>query len=151
MYQKKGVNLPCNKSIKNMSKQIINPSKIQMCNFIQDRKGEFRTVVKCRAGFFTVCDHSPFWKHVIDVFRSYRNGKLETIDFKAEGSDIWLTVFAKKGKNVLIMDEQLFLHMKVGDINDGKYWSDTNLYDYNRYKTVNAQTWESYAFVMNAA
>jgi hypothetical protein len=131
---------------------IINNAKIQQVNFIQDRKGEFRAIIKVRAGFMTVVDHRSNWKSAIDVFRSFRGGALETIEFKAEGNNTaWLTVFAKKGKKVLIMDNQLFEDMKVGDINDGKYWSNTNLYDYNRYKMVKAESWESFAFKMNAA
>jgi hypothetical protein len=130
---------------------IINTTQIHRTNFIQDRPGQFRTVIKVAAGFLTVCDHAPYWKRAIDVFRSYRGGALETIQFKADGTDIWLTVFAKSGKKVKIMDDQLFSDMKVGDINDGKYWSKTNLYDQAQYSKVGAKTWDSFVFIRNAA
>ena len=131
--------------------KIINLTGIHKTNFIQDRKGEFRSIVKVQAGFLTVCDPAPYWKRAIDVFRSYSNGALQTIQFKAEGTEVWLTVFAKSGKKVKLMDEQMFEDMKVADINDGKYWSDTNLYNQKQYAYVNAKNWACKAFVMNAA
>jgi len=45
------------------------------------------------------------------------------------------------------MDTQLFEDMKVGDINQD--WSNTNLYNYQQYKAVNAKNWASNAFVIN--
>jgi hypothetical protein len=39
--------------------------------------------------------------------------------------------------------------MEVGDIN--QIWTNTNLYDQKQYGMVNAKTWASKAFVMNAS
>jgi hypothetical protein len=47
------------------------------------------------------------------------------------------------------MDQQLFEDMEVGDIN--QIWSNTNLYDQKQYGMVNAKSWASKAFVMNAS
>jgi hypothetical protein len=47
------------------------------------------------------------------------------------------------------MDRQLFEDMEVGDIN--QIWTNTNLYDQKQYGMVNAKSWASKAFVMNAS
>ena len=139
---------------------IINTTNIHMTNFIQDRPGQFRAIVKVQAGFMTVvsdlgiqvkCERGAKWKRAIDVFRSFRSDALQTIEFKADGTDTWLHVFAKAGKKVKLMDKQMFEDFEVGDINDGKYWSTTNLYDFKQYNAVNSKTWASKVFVMNAA
>jgi hypothetical protein len=139
---------------------IINKTTISTVNFIQDRPGQFRAIVKVQAGFMTVVgdlgieckwERGAKWKRAIDVFRSFRSGALQTIEFKADGTETWLTVFAKAGKKVKFMDTQLFEDFEVGDINDGKYWSTTNLYDQKQYAAVNSKTWASKVFVKNAA
>ena len=80
----------------------------------------------------------------IDAFRSYLQKGLQTIQFNPEGSESWFTVFARKGKNVCSMDEELFMTMKVGDINQD--WSRTNLYSQTNYRIAGANTWDDYAF-----
>jgi hypothetical protein len=139
---------------------IINTTSISKVNFIQNRKGQFRAIVKVQAGFMTIvgdlglelkCERGAKWKRAIDVFRSFRGGALQTIEFKADDVNTWLTVFAKAGKKVKFMDVQMFEDFEVGDINDGKYWSTTNLYDQKQYAAVNSKTWASKVFVMNAA
>jgi hypothetical protein len=135
---------------------VINTTTIHMTDFIQDRPGQYRAIVKVKAGFLTVVDdlgatcnwRSGFqWKRAIDVFRNFQKGALQTIQFKAEGSDNWLNVFARSGKTVKIMDRQLFEEIEVGDIN--QIWTSTNLYDQKQYGAVNAKTWASKAFVPN--
>jgi hypothetical protein len=137
---------------------VINTTTIHMTDFIQDRPGQFRAIVKVRAGFFTVVDDLGIqcnwksgarWKRGIDVFRNFQKGALQTIEFKAEGTDNWLTVFGRSGKTIKLMDRQLFEDMEVGDIN--QIWTNTNLYDQKQYGMVNAKTWASKAFVMNAS
>ena len=138
---------------------IINTTTINTVNFIQDRPGQFRAIVKVQAGFMTIVDDlgvqqkwsSPQWKRAIDVFRSFRGGALQTIQFKADDTENWLTVFAKSGKKVKFMDIEMFEDFEVRDINDGKYWSTTNLYDQKQYAAVNSKTWASKVFVKNAA
>lgn len=137
---------------------IINITGIHMTDFIQDRPGEYRAIVKVSAGFLTVVGDlgldanwstGPQWKRAIQVFRSFKKGALQTIEFKAEGTNTWLHVFAKKGNKVVLMDSQMFEDMEVGDINQD--WSNTNLYNSNQYRLVNSKNWASKAFVMNEA
>jgi len=138
--------------------QIINVTKINEVDFITGRTGEYRAIVKVQAGFMVVVEDlgirnnwstGPEWKRAIDVFRSFKKGALQTIQFRAEGTDHWLTVFGKAGTKIKAMDTQMFMDMEVGDINQN--WSNTNLYDQRQYGMVNAKTWASKAFVKNAA
>jgi hypothetical protein len=139
-----------------MTQTIFNTEKINQVDFIQDRKGEYQAIVKVQAGFMTTVDDlgikckwesGPQWKRAINVFRNFKKGALQTIQFKAEGSDNWLTVFARKGNKIVLMDTQLFLDMKVGDINQD--WSNTNLYSQTNYALVGSKTWADYAFISN--
>jgi hypothetical protein len=125
---------------------LVNINKIQTVAFIEGRKGSFRSIVKVKAGFLTVVEEQ-YKPSVIDVFRSYKKGALQAIEFRAEGTDTWLTVFAKNGKKVLVMDEELMKEIKVGDVN--QLWMNTNLYDHRQYTAVNAKTWADKVFVMN--
>jgi hypothetical protein len=135
--------------------QIINSEKINEVEFINNRKGEFRAIVKVQAGFMTVVSDLGIqnnwgkqqWNSAIDVFRNFKKGALQTIEFKAEGSNTWLTVFAKAGNKVKLMDYQLFKDMEVGDINQN--WSNTNLYSMTNYTLCKAKTWADKAFVAN--
>jgi hypothetical protein len=135
--------------------KIINTTDINETEFINDRKGEYRAIVKVQAGFMTVVDDLGIqakwgkqqWNRAIDVFRGFKRGALQTIQFKAKGTDTWLTVFARKGKKIVLMDKQLFMDMKVGDINQD--WFNTNLYSQTNYKMCKAETWDDKAFVMN--
>ena len=78
---------------------------------------------------------------------SFKKGALQTVQFKADGSDFWLTVFARVGKKIKLVDEDLLKGLKVGTINS--MWYNTELYNSNQYKSVNSKTWDSMAFVMN--
>ena len=140
-----------------MTNQIFNSERINQVDFIQDRKGEYQAIVKVQAGFMTTVDDlgikckwesGPQWKRAINVFRNFKKGALQTIQFKAEGSDNWLTVFARKGNKIVLMDTQLFLDMEVGDINQN--WSNSNLYSQTNYALAGAKTWADKAFVSNA-
>lgn len=125
--------------------KIINTTGINEVSFINKRKGEYRAIVKVKAGFMTVCDNAG--ASAIDVFRGFKRGALQSIQFKAKGSDNWLTVFARKAKKVVLMDTQMFMDMEVGDINQD--WFDTNLYSQTNYKLAKAKTWADKAFVVN--
>ena len=135
--------------------QIINTSNINETEFINNREGEYRAIVKVRAGFIIVVDDLGLknkwgkkqWNSAMDVFRGFKKGALQTIEFKAEGTDYWLTVFARKTNKIILMDKQMFMDMKVGDINQD--WSNTNLYSQTNYKICKAKTWDDKAFVMN--
>jgi hypothetical protein len=139
-----------------MTKTIFNSERISQTDFIQDRKGEYQAIVKVQAGFMTTVDDlgikckwesGPQWKRAINVFRSFKKGALQTIQFKAEGTDTWLNVFARKGNKIILMDEQLFQDMEVGDINQN--WSNTNLYSQTNYALAGAKTWADKAFIAN--
>ena len=139
-----------------MSNMIFNQEKINQVDFINGRTGQYRAVVKVKAGFMTVVDDlgikcnwssGPQWKSALSVFKNFKRGALQTIEFKADGSDSWLTVFARKGNKIMLMDTDMFLTMTVGDINQD--WSTTNLYSQANYKMVGAKTWADKAFVSN--
>ena len=138
-------------------KNIVNIAKISTTDFIQGRKGQYRAISKVKAGFMTVVDDLGIqanwgkqqWNSAIEVFRGFKKGALQTIQFKADGTNSWLTVFARSGKTVKLADVELLADMKVGDINQN--WSNTNLYNQHQYKAVNAENWGSFAYVQNAA
>jgi len=126
-------------------------------DFINDRKGTFRAIVKVKAGFMTVVDDLGIeanwgrkdWNSVRDVFKGFKKGALQSIQFKPDGVDTagWLTVFARTGNKVKLIDNELLASLEVGDINQD--WSNTNLCNQNQYKAVNAKFWACKAFVKN--
>lgn len=133
---------------------IINTLGISTANFINGQKGSYRMIVKCQAGFMTVSEgpvnndmaneHGP-----ANLLSGWKKGSLQTIQFKAEGGQYWLTVFAMKGKKVVVIDEDILKGLTVGTIN--QYFSNTNLYSQRQYEAVKASNWASKAFVMNEA
>lgn len=135
--------------------EIFNSERINQVSCIQGRKGEYRAIVKVQAGFMTIVNDLGIqanwgrqsWNSAMDVFRNFKRGALQTIEFKAEGSETWLTVFARSGNKVKLMDTDMFLAMEVGDINQD--WSKTNLYSQNNYRMAGANTWADKAFVTN--
>jgi hypothetical protein len=138
-----------------MAKQIINSERISQVDFIQGRTGQYRAIVKVQAGFMTVVNDIGIennwgkqqWNSAMDVFRGFKKGALQTIEFLPEGSERFITVFARKAKKVVLMDTQLFETMTVGDINQD--WSHTNLYSQQNYQLAGAKTWADKAFVKN--
>jgi hypothetical protein len=149
------VYLQCNKSIENMN--IVNTLNIHTSNFINGRKGTYRVVIKCPAGFYTIKEIEDFngvenrrtYESPAEILSWYKKGALATIEFKANDSNHFLTVFAMKGKKCVLIDEDILKGLTVGTIN--QYWSETNLYSQMQYSIVNAQNWASKAFIMNAA
>ncbi len=139
------------------TQEFFNLERIYSVNYIQGRQGQYRAVVKVQAGFLTVVDDLGIvanwgkqqWNSPMDVFRGFKKGALQTIQYKAEGTDHWLTVFARTGNKIKLMDVDMFLNMTVGDINQD--WSRTNLYSQNNYKMAGAKTWADKAFTRNAA
>jgi hypothetical protein len=139
-----------------MTNQIFNSEKINQVDFIKGRKGQFRAIVKVKAGFMTIVEDLGIqckwesgaqWKSALQVFKNFKRGALQTIEFKAEGSDTFITVFARSGNKVKLMDLEMFNTMTVGDINQD--WSNTNLYSQTNYRLANAKTWADKAFVAN--
>lgn len=138
-----------------MENQIINSERIGQVDFIKGQAGEYRAIVKVQAGFMTVVDDLGIqanwgkqqWNSAMDVFRGFKKGALQTIQFRAKDSNSWLTVFARKGNKIILMDNAMFLAMEVGDINQD--WSNSNLYSQNNYRLCGAKTWADKAFVLN--
>ncbi len=128
---------------------IINPEiKRAACQFIKGRNGEYRAIVKVQAGFLTVVDDdNKRHKNAVSMLRGFKKGALQSIQFKADNTSTWLTVFAKKGKKIAVIDEDILAQIEVGDIN--QLWFNSNLYNQNQYQAVNAKTWADKAFVMN--
>jgi hypothetical protein len=113
--------------------------------------GEFRMVVKTRLGM-TVCDARDFDNPRICAnpemaISGYKRGALQTVQFKPEGSNFWLTVFSRTGKKVKLIDESILANLTVGTING--MFDNTNLMDMAQYKLVNASSWASKAFTQN--
>ena len=133
-------------------KNIINTIGLNTVKFIKGNKGQFRAISKCKAGFMTV---SEFNSHINETFSNdpsqvlgwYKKGALQTVEFKPEGSEYWLTVFARVGKKIKVVDEDMLRNLKVGVVNP--LWSNTELYSQAQYQAVKAKTWDSFAFVMN--
>ena len=138
-----------------MENQIINSERIGQVDFIKGQAGEYRAIVKVQAGFMTVVNDLGIqanwgkqqWNSAMDVFRGFKKGALQTIQFRAKDSNSWLTVFARKGNKIILMDNAMFLAMEVGDINQD--WSNSNLYSQNNYRLCGAKTWADKAFVLN--
>jgi len=119
---------------------------IQIVDFIKGNVGTFKAIVKVQDGFMTTVSNNR-WENIYDVFSSFKKGALQTIEFIPEGTNIYLTVFAMKGKKCLIMDRDLAEMITVGDVNST--WSSTNLYSLEQYKEVKANSWISKVFVVN--
>jgi len=131
---------------------IIDIIRLNKTNFICGRNGQFRAVVKVKAGFMTVVEfnqhtNSDFSKDPSRVLGWFNKGALQTVEFKPEGSNYWLTVFARVGKKIKLVDQDMLKGLKVGTINS--LWFNTELYSQYQYNAVNAKTWDSMAFVNN--
>ena len=143
-------------NMKKTNQVLVVDKGINRTDYIQNRKGEYRAIVKVKAGFMTVVDDlgiranwgKQAWNKPIEVFRNFKKGALQSIQFRAEGSDVWLTVFARIGNKVKLADDELLADINVGDIN--QYWFTSNLYNTNQYQLVGAKTWADKAFVKNS-
>ena len=139
------------------SNLVVVDKSLSRVEFVNGQVGTYRAIVKVKAGFVTVVDDLGIqanwgkkqWNSAIDVFRNFKKGALQTIQFKADnsrGAD-WLTVFAKVGTKIKLIDDSLLADLKIGDINQD--WSNTNLYNQNQYQAVGAKTWADNAFITN--
>lgn len=134
-------------------KQIIDTIGLNKTNFMQGRHGKFRVISKCRGGFMTISecrdhDNDLYSNHPASLLNGWKKGALQTVEFQPAGSSAWLTVFARTGKKIKLIDEQILEGLDVGTIN--QYWIDTNLYSQVQYMHVGAKTWADRAFVDNA-
>jgi hypothetical protein len=139
------------------SNLVVVDKSLSRVDFVNGQVGTYRAIVKVKAGFVTVVDDLGIqanwgkkqWNSAIDVFRNFKKGALQTIQFKADnsrGAD-WITVFAKVGTKIKLIDDSLLADLKIGDINQD--WSNTNLYNQNQYQAVGGKTWADNAFITN--
>jgi hypothetical protein len=126
-------------------KNIINAIGINTVDFIQSRKGTYQAIVKVQAGFMTAYEVGT----QLPSLGRWKKGSLQTLQFRAEGSEAWLTVFARKGNKIVLIDQEILETLEVGVINQLFYT--TNLYSQLQYAAVKAKTWADKAFVMNVA
>lgn len=81
-------------------------------------KRNYRVVIKCQGGFFTVVDkeaNSP-----LDCLRSFKPKFVHTIEEKSLTSEHYFTVFALKGSSVHIASKDIY---------------ESNMIQYNWHKT----------------
>jgi hypothetical protein len=116
---------------------------LTVLDFIGGRKGIFQAITKVPAGFMIAAEIGS----ELPSLNRWKKGALQTIQFKAEGTSHWTTVFAKKGNKVMVIDKAITETITVGTINQLFY--NTNLMDHNQYKAVNAKTWADKAFLLN--
>jgi hypothetical protein len=132
---------------------LLDSKNINTCDFLSGYSaGKFRFITKCRAGFLTISDSRDFDNaHYMarpeSLISGFKKGALQTVQFNPEGTDIWLTVFAKNGKKIPVIDQAILADLSVGTVNS--YWLNTALYNQHQYTAVGAKTWASKAFVMN--
>jgi hypothetical protein len=116
---------------------------LSVVNYIGESKGLFQAVVKVPAGFMVAYEIGSD----IPSLSTWKKGSLQTLQFKREGSAAWLTVFAKKGNKVMIIDQAIAETVTVGIVNSLFY--NTNLIDQAQYRAVHAKTWADKVFVVN--
>jgi hypothetical protein len=116
---------------------------LNIVNVIGDRKGMFQAITKVPAGFMTAYEIGS----ELPSLNRWKKGALQTIQFQPEGANHWLTVFARKGTKVVIMDLQIAEQLEVGTVNQLFY--NTNLMDQGQYQSMRAKTWADKVFVIN--
>jgi hypothetical protein len=116
---------------------------LSVVDFIQGRKGTYQAIVKVQAGFMTAYEVGS----ELPSLNRWKKGALQTLQFQPEGSKSWLTIFARKGTKIVLADKELLETIEVGTINQLFY--NTNLYNQDQYKAVNAKTWADKAFSQN--
>ena len=79
------------------------------------------------------------------IITGYKKGALQTVEFCPDGGDYYLTVFARKGNKIVIIDKTILGHLTVGTIN--QLFLNTNLYNQEQYSAVGAKTWADRAYV----
>jgi hypothetical protein len=116
---------------------------LTVVNWIGDNKGIFQVIIKVPAGFMSAYEIGS----ELPSLNRWKKGTLQSIQFKAEGIHHWMTVFAKKGTKVILMDQKIAETVEVGTIN--QLFSNTNLMDQAQYRAVHAKTWADKVFLLN--
>ena len=134
-------------------KEIINVNGIHTVDYLSKyTAGKFRFISKTRSGFYTVSDARDFDNPRYMAFpegllSAYKKGALQTVEFCPEGGDYYLTVFARVGKKIKLVDKAILAGLTVGTINS--MWYNTELYSQQQYNAVNSKTWASKAYTLN--
>jgi hypothetical protein len=116
---------------------------LNITSMIGDSKGTFQAIVKVPAGYMVAYDLGS----ELPSLNRWKKGALQTIQFKVEGANHWLTVFARKGTKVIILDLKIAEELEVGTVNSLFY--NTNLMDQGQYQAMKAKTWADKVFVIN--
>ena len=136
--------------------QIINITGVHTTDVIDNTTlGKFvkvRYISKSRAGFMTISDARDFDieglnNHPERLISGFKKGALQTVQVQLDGSDHFLTVFARQGKKIHLIDEVVLADLTVGTINS--LFSNTDLYNWQQYRACNTASWASKAYVMN--
>lgn len=138
-------------------REIIDMIGLNKSDFIRTQTGsyypgKFRVITKCRAGFMTISecrdhDNEAYSNHPASILNGWKKGALQTVEYQPAESSVWLTVFARTGKKIKVIDVAILEGLDVGTINS--YWINTNLYSQVQYMHVGAKTWADRAFVDN--
>ena len=153
--KKTAMRTPFNPEFVNTEVVIVSPEiKRARIDFIQGRKGLYRAIVKTKGGLTVVDDLGikngwgrAEWQSGLDVFSSFKKGALQTIEFQADGSTNWLTVFSRSGNKINTIDSDILVNMTIGHINQD--WANSTLYNQAQYKAVCSKYWTCYAFKKN--
>lgn len=132
---------------------LINATNIRTVDFLAGKTiTAARFITKCRAGFMTIVDARDFEverynKYPEELISGYKKGALQSVQVQLDGYDHYLTVFARQGKKIHLVDEVILADLTVGTINSLFY--NTELYNQRQYQAVGATTWASKAYVKN--
>ena len=116
---------------------------LNITSMIGESKGTFQAIVKVPAGYMVAYDLGS----ELPSLNRWKKGALQTIQFQPEGANHWLTVFARKGTKVIILDLKIAEALEVGTVNSLFY--NTNLMDQGQYQAMRAKTWADKVFVIN--
>jgi len=116
---------------------------LNIVSMIGDNKGIFQAIVKVPAGYMVAYEIGS----ELPSLNRWKKGALQTIQFQPEGAKYWLTVFARKGTKVGLMDLKIAEQLEVGTVNQLFY--NTNLMDQGQYQAMRAKTWADKVFVIN--
>jgi len=88
-----------------------------------------------------------FLKKPETLLTLHQKGALQTVEFCPEGAVHYSTVFARKGKKVILLDQAIMANLKLGTVST--LFGNTNLNTPTQRQAVNAKTWADYAFIDN--
>ena len=135
---------------------VVVDKSLNRTDYINNQEGEYRAIVKVQAGWMTVVDDLGLqenwgkkqWNSARDVFRGFTKGALQSIQFKADNvkGGNWLTVFARSGNKIKLIDNDLLASLEVYDLLQFQNGitamaATSNKYSQYQYQAVGAKTW----------